>query len=513
MKKRNVFVKTAVATALMVFGVSAIAVGVGSTSNTTPVNIAKEAFGTAVTTVTAISTSANGITYTFATPGGIVINPGGQIYLTLQATGGTLGQTGPFALTVPTTAGGTLTTSTASIAGGVITVTLINSAVGLNANTVLGVGASINVGKVLGANANGVGVGLVTVSNTGLAAGTKVTVSGKVGVTAGGEELETASPAADLLTTSTAVVATPSASVTEDAKIDLAVVPAGSKLTPGAVQTHDLGSVKFVTNPTAAYQLDAATVVNVLSATAFSGVTTYDLTKVTGAWTAGATYLLNSAAGCGGATTIASTQTNTPAGAVSTSTTKVTLVALAGVRPAENTPVYLCATYPVAAISPNKLSVTGTLAKFNTSYVDVPVAATSLYDLQNNGKTIYVRDLVNPMFDVDVGYQGSVRIINTGTIAAPVTAAWVNVDTGATSATSAVLPFGTIGSPTDFPAGAAKVFTAKQIATFIGEQPASITNQARLKLTAPTDGLEAQTFILTNANGNFTDVSNAQVGQ
>lgn len=197
MMKSKAVLRTAVASAVL----AAITATAGAgTLTTTARNVAQEAFGTGASA----TVNGAGLVYTFATPGGIVINPGGTIYVTIfPSAGNSFGASGAstLSLTVPTTAGGTLTTSTVAIdASGNIVVSLINSG---GTNTVLGVGAALTIGAGAAGNANAGGAGLVSITYAAsLASGTAVTATGAVGTAAAGSNLESPTAVATTLVTS-----------------------------------------------------------------------------------------------------------------------------------------------------------------------------------------------------------------------------------------------------------------------------------------------------------------------
>lgn len=572
MKNRNLFVPTAVAAALMAM----LGVAQAGALNSVPRYVAKEALVPAAgrtAATTAIDLSATGISYAFTTPQGIVINANGSVMLTLTPVPSVvsplnnpmLGQTGTLGLHVPTTlgAGTDLSTSTAVIGpNGEVIVTLRNTG---TANAVLGLGSTVNIGSsgaaLLGyaaANGGALSAGTLTVTNaTDLFSGAvnAISVSGKVEYDTGVsiQSLDSLSNPTPILQSATAVVATATSSdqfvlpgeavfsippffAVETVKIDLSAStgPATGLVRSGVfgnpdvkTQTEVVGKVVFGNTPlplnvTGFYELLRAgglvdapvNAVNVISATAFTGNATYVLSPnvltanaTAGAFTPGTAFTLNSASTCAVASLLPSGQLPA-AGAITAATPSVTLTGTQ--RPAAFAPVYICAQYGIVnPISVNQIHVVGTLDA--TQYhINVPIADTPLYNLRKNGKTVDVRNVVEWSPITDGIYTSYVKIINSGTLAAPVTAQWLNVD-GSVGA-SGVLPF-LVGS-NNFPAGAVRTFTAKQIQGYIGA-PANANavvndDRPRLRLTAPTDGLQAQSFLLTVANGNFSDTTGAQ---
>jgi len=126
------------------------------------------------------------------------------------------------------------------------------------------------------------------------------------------------------------------------------------------------------------------------------------------------------------------------------------------------------------------------------------LAATNLWALAKNGSTVDVRSYI-PV--AGTGYTSFVRVINTGAVSAAVTGQYLYQD--GTTSTAATL--------TTLAAGGSVTLTSAQVEAALGAPTASIgSNRPRLRLTAPTNGLNAQSFILTNANGNFSDATGAQ---
>ncbi len=501
--KSNVLFRTAVATAVLaVVGITSANAGTVTVASR---NVAQEAFGTAVTAATVVATNTNGVSYVFATPGGIVINSGGQVTVTLTPTGGKLDQSALLALQMPAGTGGDLTTSTAAVDGttGEIVITVKNS--GAN-NAVLGVGATIIVGGTTSdANGGAGSTGKVTVTNAlGLATGTSVTVSGKV--TSGTTTLEAPSVSANVLTSSMAVttLAVNSADFQtspETVKIDLRSTPtAGTRLikSDGVTQTQieTLGSVTFTDSGTAAQELATTNAVNVANTAAFANTSNYDLTLVSGNFTAGTTFSLNSAASCAALSTIASTPTYTPVTqGVTASTTKVSLASTT--RPVTGIPVYLCASYgTTTAISANQLTVLGKLDKASTAYLDKNFGPTSLYKLVNNGAVVEMQNYIPAAV---TGYLQTVRVINSGNTDAQLFVSLIDETTGIAGSS---LPIGGI-----LKASGTVRLSQAAIEAVVGVQPSNV--RPRLSFTAQTSGLKIQS-LFNNANGAYTNLSGVE---
>ena len=125
------------------------------------------------------------------------------------------------------------------------------------------------------------------------------------------------------------------------------------------------------------------------------------------------------------------------------------------------------------------------------------IASANLLALTSNGQQVDVRSYIPAS---TAGYTTYIRVINTGSVSAALTGSFLNAD-------------GTTGSPATLAtmaAGSATTFTSSQIEAILGAPVGGSTVRPRLRLSAPTTGMNAQSFILTNANGTFSDVTGAQ---
>jgi len=129
------------------------------------------------------------------------------------------------------------------------------------------------------------------------------------------------------------------------------------------------------------------------------------------------------------------------------------------------------------------------LCRFNS------LASTPLQALALNGASYDVRNYVPAGA---VGYVTYIRVINTGSLSASVSAAQVNETTGVAGVAGVL---GTVA------AGAAVNYTSTQVETAVGAVAA--TARPRIRITAPTNGLEVQTF-LAQPNGTISDMTGAQ---
>ena len=496
MMKRNAIARTLIASAVL----AVVGLAQAGSLTVTKRTVANESFGTAATNTVFVPN----VAYVFNTPGGIVVNPSGAVQVKYVLAGGTW-----------TTAGGALasgnavvsnlpvglTAGTPSIntAGDTVTVVLTNTSTTSNAQ--IGIGATVTLTSVSAA---------ARFQAASIVQGTVVTVSG--GAYNGVNVLEAPTAASTVVDYAQAVTLSFVAS-TETKKIDLTATPAGSGLTTGVAGANlvQLGKVKATNATTAPNDLDVSSTlvenpITVNSSAFLAGAGAYTVTVglSTGTYTAKQGIALYNAAACTGAIA-ATASTQTPlATAVTAATTTATLSQTATNAQASTdlvtNGVFVCSDYSGvtagSTLSQMTPSITASLVKASTAYTGDSLAASTGYALNNNGQTRDVRSYIPA---ATVGYTSFVRVINTGTIAAAVTGIFLNED-GTTSGSGVI---GTLA------AGGTKTFASSAIETSVGFAPAA-TARPRLRLTAPTSGLEAQSFFLTNANGNFSDSTGAQ---
>jgi len=457
------------------------------TVTVTATNIAQEAWGPARDATTVVTTPAIG--YQFSTPGGIVINPGGTIHVTVTPTNGKLASVG--AVTLPTGTGGNLAgVATVNTTTGVLDIALSNAATSAS-NAVIGVGGVVSVaaGTAIGVN--------------GLATGTSMTAVGSVGVGVGGAELEATSATAGTIFTSSQAVLVAAAAAAETAKIDVTTTTTaniGKVLTgglAGGTTIETLGTVTFTNSTTVAKEIDGTTTFNLAYTTPYPAANTpvtYTLGLASGAFSAGVVYSLATGS-CGG--TVASvpvTSTQAPA-AILASTTSVTLSSLA--VPATGVPIFVCGTFPgTAAITPYKPTVAAVLTRASTSYVGETLAATNMYDLGYNGASVTVRNYIPSGV---TGYVQTVRLINTGSSSAT---AFVSLIDDVTGVATTPVTVGSAMAP-----GAAQRLSQATIEAALATAGVTVssTSRPRLRFTAATATMEAQSFF-NNANGAYTNL-------
>jgi len=495
MKKSNVILQAAIASALLAMTGAASA---GTLSSGGAVLFATEIAGpSASASNVAIQPAA--VVYTFNTPGGIVVNPSGVIYA-YQRVGNGLFSVVPLAGQY--TLGGGITGLTAAVGGlstdsTTVRISLTN---GTTSNVVIGVGGTLTWTPIAGA-INSVNTTLATV-------GGSVMMQNSVASSSSLPNTGTALPAdldnglsnnfaiataAEAVTT--AVAASSSFATAELQKIDLTATGAtsgpGARLTTGvnslSTTIVNLGSIKF-SNVTGVKQKDGVT--DYTLAAAATALTLNG--TVTGVFKTGATMALTTDLAC-----------ITGIAAGSTGTLNVGLTAFAfsgGTIPTAGTPNYVCMTVPATTGAIPVTQPTASFTYTNVTTTDMTETASgTLYNLQNNGATVDVRSYIPA---VTPGYTSYVRVINTGAVNATVTGQWIYQD-GTTSTAATLIP--------TLNAGGSSTLTSAQIETALGAPTASIgSNRPRLRLTAPTNGMQAQSFFLTNANGNFSDATGGQ---
>ena len=493
MMKRNAIARTLIASAVLAVVGAAQAGSITVTTRT----VANEAFGTAIAqpTVAAGAVSLPALTYTFNTPGGIVVNPGGSVNVVFTLVGGTPDVTGAVTATNVTLSGAvTALTPTVSATGSKLVVNLLNPTAS-TANVTIGIGAAVTLAST-GSNQQ--------YRVTGVTKGTDVTVTGQATNGADNSVLEAATAASTAVTYAEAVTAALVAS-TSTVKINLNTTPnPGTALTTGTAVS--LGSIKLTnTAGTQAFLNNAGAADTDFTAAGagYAQTGTVVVGLASGSFTPGTTFGLyqddTCATAVGTAGTVAYTPASTTGVAAATTSVSIPYTTLNGATVVAGASV--CASFTGVAAGTAIKEFTPTIAftydKSSTSYTDETIAATAGYALRTNGQVVDVRSYIPA---AATGYTSFVRVINTGAVAAAVTASFIDETTGIA---------GTSGSLGTLAAGASKTWTSAQIEAAIGVAPAG-TARPRVRLTAPTSGLQAQSFFLTNANGNFSDVTGAQ---
>ena len=502
MKKRNVILHTAIASALLTMaGVSS-----AGTLATTFKTYASEVFG-AGSAATAITPTP--ITYQFGVP--VAANQVVSIYV--QLSGGAKFVAGKVTNTDlkcldAASASITATTGAPSTDGTYAVFSVNTGASGLNTNstcTYIPKGASVDNANVALSASGGVITSTWT-NDTAAVSLAAVPTGGTNFDTAGTHVGNIAQSAAAITATYIASSAFPFTPVggaatgaAETKKINVAATPTAALFTVGsngaATNTVNLGALLFA--ETAGIQDDGAGADYTLAkatATGLSAVITGDFSLAEAAAASKGVFL---------ATDLACTaQIAAPAaGAVTYNTGKTTATISGGTRPTVNVPMYVCMTVKptnTTAITPTAYSATASLAKTAATELATVVASTPLLATALNGSTVDVRSYIPA---ATVGYTSFVRVINTGSVTAPVTGVWLYEN--GTVGTSGTL----IASLT---AGGSTTLSSAQVEAALGAPTVIGGNRPRLRVAAATNALQAQSFFLTNANGNFSDVTGAQ---
>lgn len=501
MKKRTLMVHSAVATALLAMVAGAYA-GTVSTANT---KFAAEGFKTA----TGTATSPGAVSYNYVAPNGNV-NIGGVVYFQLRLTNGATFAIDPVATDFKVAglaAGVGVTVGATNISADKTTVQVMytaaaQTALGLNALVWTPPAGSVKAPASFGTPGSTLGV-QANFSTVASGTGTSASLDSTNALAASADGV---TPLATLATSASAITGAVSnlgGALAYAQKIDLTAVPTASDFTPTTGRTA-IGAVTFTNNTTAqqnplntaAYTLELDSLGNPLTATIdvtpgagqsfpegsiLSYVDGADLATATGACAAGA--------GNKGAL---------PAILSSNSTTKKTLTVAAGDL-ATGAPIAICMTKPgtgkVAApllVTIAAATVPGGLAA-GTDTGDT--ASGPGYFLDYNGQSKVVRNYIPSGV---TGYIQTVRVINTGSVAAPVSMTLIGED-GVAGTPVVVIP--------SLAAGATARLSQAQVEAAVGAIAA--TARPRLRVTAPTNGMDVQSFF-NNANGAYTNLSGTE---
>ncbi|TAK68382.1 MAG: hypothetical protein EPO19_08590 [Betaproteobacteria bacterium] len=484
MKRSNVILHAAVASALLNMAGGAQA-GVMSA---TAVKFATELFGSSAS-ATNVLIKPSAAVYTFNTPGGIVINPSGVIYAYLRLSGGTFA-----AATVADFAFGAGISGLAATATSIVTdsstvrVTITNTS---TVNQTIGVGGTMTWTPA----ANSVGA----VNTTLAAAAGAVTIQGSMASSSSSPSASTALPAdldngastaVTLATSGSAITAAIAASstfaVAETQKVDLLATTPGSRFTaPGTTSSN--------ANSTTVVNLGSLTFTNVATTMAVDGTTAYTIAgrgtaatlagTVTGTFKASSTMALTTDLACTAGIVAGSS------GTLNTALTTFTFSG--GTLPTSGTANYVCLTVPATTAQIPLGTPTASFTFTKTTTTDAATtAAGSLYTLAYNGSQVDVRNYVPA---ANTGWSTILRIINTGTVTANVSGAFINETTGVVGTS------GTLVS--NLVSGGAATITSSAIEGVLGAQ--AVGARPRVRLTAPTNGMDVQTYVFT-PSGQFS---------
>ncbi len=483
MKIRNIMLHTAVASAIVTMcGVA----GAGTLSGGTI--FATELFGAGTSTL-AIQPTA--LTYTFATTGGIVLNPGGTLNMYFRlGNGATFTGAGPTAgeFTGSVTPSLTVQPVTLSTDKTTIVVPLKNNSAG---NVTVGVGATLIYTPAASAITTGTSAGTITTTASGSVAPANANAATLPSDVEPVISLAYTSSAEAVTTLVTASSAFSGPGVAETAKIDLTVPGApGSKFTnpanpptnTGSPTVVNLGSILFsdVGGRQTGVAGTAYTIATrALSPTALSGT-------VTGSFRTGSGMSLTTDTAC--LAPIAN-------GASGVLTSGTTFTFTGATTPTSAVRMYVClnagtATSPAIPVTTPTASFT--YAKAVTTDV-ADVAAGTLYALTQNGATAILRNYIPAAV---TGYIMVAKVINTGSSDAQISVALIDETTGVPA--NAVPIGGTLA------AGASMRLTQTQIEAAVGTLGAAV--RPRLRFTGPTNALEIQSYVNT-PNGAYSNIS------
>jgi len=523
MKKSNVILQAAVASALMAM-VGASQATTVSTLTTAPV-FAKELLQGSTPNATAlIIPAANAISIT----SNVSIPANSTVYVYVKLSGASI-------KVIPTVIPAAALTATkiahsdgsgAALGSFALTAVDLGSTTGTANPTAVGAGVDYLVfqvntnADVVGVGAELVRIGVATplqIDNATALLTAPVTVTASIGIgaptsrfgalAASASNHDTTSTAVNVATSAQGITVTAAADTSTTAKIDLTATPVATLFT-GAINTNtiQLGSIT-ATNGTAK-QADGATAYTIASqagaATTLVGTVTAPAGFFAPLGTTGQLWLQPTsctAAGVTGAAAgtalAASASTVFTTTALAAAATSVAMTATTGV-PVSGTVYGICMgiTKTIAAIEGTP-SFSGSLKHTATAVdSDNAIAAISLYALTKNGSTKYVRNYVPAAL---TGYPMTVRVSNTGSVAAPVTITMTGED-GAQK--------GTAYTTTQFAVGETRRILQSDIETGTGYTPAA-TERPRLTVTAPTNTMDVQTFINTPGHG-FTNLSGTE---
>ncbi len=490
MKKSNVILQAAIASALLVMAGSASA-GSLSAANTV---FATQNFTAANATGVALTPGA----VNYSTSSSLTVNANTALYFTIRLANGTFAAApvfGDFKL-----AGvAALAAPSANQPGAVITMSADKTTIQVAFTTMTGGTTLLGLGAMTWTPS----AGNVVASNAVMAvAGGAISETAVLALTATAPANSTAAlPATVDAPAATGAIATSASAITAavDAtaggytgKIDLTANPVSSLYTaatvPGAVPTNKamLGAVTF-TNVAGANQAPAGTVAYTVAAgSANSAATNAVLTITPGTgqkFPIGATVFASAAPTCAGPIGATAAMTAASAGLAATVTIPT---------PTAATVYYVCQDAPSAGNV--AAPITATIAASLTPAVgtDAPTTATGLgYALNYNGSQVDVRNYV-PL--AVAGWTQYLRIINTGSVTASVSAQAISDTTGLPVGTPAVII-------ANMAPGVATTLSSTQIEAAIGAQAA--TSRPRIRVTAPTNGMDVQNFVFT-PNGSFT---------
>lgn len=523
LNKQNKFVKTAIAAAALGF----LAITAQAASVTvTPVVYAVEQFLGTTPGAAVVAPSINVVALT-------AIPANSTITVAVQLTGGKFGVTPVSALggagavanqvrsatnlggaagTRVVALGSSIAGSTAATAGVAAATTTTNNADAvyfqLTTDTAVGIGATVLTIDTASISATGLATTGATVTATAsIFIGTIAPVFG--GPVPSTSQLEASSSAATVASSAAGVVLAAAPGTTTQ-RIDLTITNPGTKVTAPAASATSTGSAilfrvgtysqtdsataKLVVTGNGAYTAAAKTPnTSILTLTApagyFAPVSAAGLIEVR----------TNNTNACGG--TVLATAPAFATAAAAAAATSAAFPAFAYTSAAATVPLDICITIPAAntlTLSQAAPSLTSTLGVAAAQDSADQLAATALTALATNGSQSDVKTYL-PAALSQFGYQSFVRVINTGSVPAVVSGAFINQSNGVAGSSFALTP--------TLAAGASVTLTGAQIEAVLGAPGAG--DRPRLRLTAPTGSMTVQYF-LQNANGSISELSSSQ---
>lgn len=494
MMKRNAIARTLVASAVlaMVGVANAGSLSAANTVFATENFLSSNTAGVALTSVGAVN---------YSTSSSLTVNPSTHLYFVIRLTGGTFTAApvfGDFKLagTTAAAAAGAAVPGVAITLSADKTTALVDFTTQTGATTLLGLGAMTytpSAGGITG-DATVLSTAGSTITATATLQLTAPTAASLESTVALPTSVDAPNASAAIATSTKAITSAVSALSTYTGKIDLTANPtaSGYKDTAGTVLANvALGSVTFTNTAGAQGQAGASgndyTVVLGSANTAPTNVK-IDVTPGTGqVFPVGATLFADiTSSGCaaaiGGTTTAAFTST--------TNSAKTTITVPTGSL-TTGTPIFVCMSAPSAGntASPITASLTGTITSAVATDAK-PAVTGNGYALGYNGSQTDVRSYVPAATS---GYKSYVRVINTGSVTAAVSATPI-------SAAGVTGNAGTLGT---LAAGASATYDSTAIEaalTAAGNAAFSASERPRIRISAPTNSMSVQSFFLNPDN-------------
>ena len=450
------------------------------------------------TSAAANSITPGAVSYSLSTI--TAVNPGATVFFTVRLAGGLFAAApligtfsfagAPLVAPAPGAVGGTVTLSTD---GTTVQVAVVNQTAG---TITLGLGAfnyAPAVGNIASVNSTLSVVGGTVTATVGLTTVAPASLESSAALTT----VDLPLPTATIAIAAKAITGTVSSLPGYNGRIDLTASPPASAFTVTAVA---LGSVTF-TNNTGTQNIRAGgadyTLANGNGGANTGAVVT--VTQGTGqAFPIGSVLSLNTADTCllGGVvplTTGSGTVTFTAATSITAKTLTTTTPVTTGIA------WFVCLSAPSAGNTASPIQATLTADVTEGVSTDLIDNATGIgYSLGFNGSQVDVKTFYPASLSI-FGYQTFIRIINTGSVAAVVSGAFIPENTGIVG--TAFPLTGAIA------AGGAVVVTGAQIANVLGNIGSA--DRPRLRLTAPSNGLVVQ-YYLQNPGGTITEISSSQ---